>query len=89
MNNGKDSNVMGREIPRNEIRMVIDQRTETGMQTNETGKNNGKVNGRTTIGENDLTTGEQGNKESLWAYGQGGVNNGEGPKMLEQSKKGT
>ena len=28
--------VMGREIPRNEIRMVIDQRTETGMQTNET-----------------------------------------------------
>ena len=30
--------VMGREIPRNEIRMVIDQRTETGMQTNETGQ---------------------------------------------------
>ena len=28
--------VMGREIPRNEIRMVIDQRTETGMQTSET-----------------------------------------------------
>ena len=39
--------VMGREIPRNEIKMVIDQRTETGMQTNET-----------TIGENELTTGE-------------------------------
>ena len=30
--------VMGREIPRNEIRMVINQRTETGIQTSETGQ---------------------------------------------------
>ena len=30
-------------------------------------ENNGKVNGGTTIGENDLTIGEEGNKESLWA----------------------
>ena len=29
--------VMGREIPRNEIRMIINQRTETGIQTSETG----------------------------------------------------
>ena len=53
--------VMGREILRNEIRMVIDQRTETGIQTSETGQRVGeqwKVNGGTTIGENDLTTGE-------------------------------
>ena len=28
--------VMGRQIPRNEIRMVIDQKTETGMQASET-----------------------------------------------------
>ena len=34
--------VMGREIPRNEIRMVIDQRTETGMQTSETGQRVGE-----------------------------------------------
>ena len=34
--------VMGREIPRNEIRMVIDQKTETGMQTSETGKRVGE-----------------------------------------------
>ena len=34
--------VMGREIPRSEIRMVIDQRTETGMQTNETGQRVGE-----------------------------------------------
>ena len=29
-------------------------------------ENSGKVNGETSIGENDLTTGEQGNKKSLW-----------------------
>ena len=34
--------VMGREISRNEIRMVIDQRTETGVQTNETGQRVGE-----------------------------------------------
>ena len=32
----------GREIPRNEIGMVIDQRTETGMQTSETGQRVGE-----------------------------------------------
>ena len=34
--------VMGREIPRNEIRMVTDQRTERGMQTSETGQRVGE-----------------------------------------------
>ena len=34
--------VMGREIPRNEIRMVINQRTETGIQTSETGQREGE-----------------------------------------------
>ena len=34
--------VMGREIPRNEIRMVINQRTETGIQTSETGQRVGE-----------------------------------------------
>ena len=34
--------VMGREIPRNEIRMVIDQRTETGIQTSKTGQRVGE-----------------------------------------------
>ena len=28
---------MGREIPRNEVKMIISQRTETGIQTSETG----------------------------------------------------
>ena len=34
--------VMGREFPRNEIRMVINQRTETGIQTIETGQRMGE-----------------------------------------------
>ena len=34
--------VMGREIPCNEIRMVINQRTETGIQTSETGQRVGE-----------------------------------------------
>ena len=34
--------VMGREFPRNEIRMVINQRTETGIQTSETGQTVGE-----------------------------------------------
>ena len=34
--------VVGREIPRNEIRMVINQRTEAGIQTSETGQRVGE-----------------------------------------------
>ena len=49
--------VMGREIPRNEIRMVINQRTETGIQTSETGQR---------VGE-QWESQWRINKESLWA----------------------
>ena len=38
--------VMGREIPRNGIRMVINQRTETGIQTSETGQRVGRTVGK-------------------------------------------
>ena len=38
--------IMGREVPRNEIRMVIDQRTETGMQTSETGAKSRRTMGK-------------------------------------------
>ena len=34
--------VMGREFPRNEIKMIINQRTETEMQTSETGQRMGE-----------------------------------------------
>ena len=40
---------MGSEFPRNEVKMIISQRTETGIQTSD---------GGTPIGENDLTIGE-------------------------------
>ena len=53
--------VMGSEFPRNEVKMIIDQRTETGIQTSERDtrwENNGKVTGETPIGGNDLTIGE-------------------------------
>ena len=45
---------MGSESPRNEVKMIISQRTETGIQTSETGHkmgDNGKVTGGTPIGE--------------------------------------
>ena len=35
-------NVMGIEFPRNEVKMIIDQRTETGIQTSETGHKMGE-----------------------------------------------
>ena len=82
--------VMGREIPHNEIRMVINERTETGMHTSETGKRVGEQWESQWKNNNwGKRFDYRGNKESLWAYGKGGVNNGAGPKMSEQSKKGT
>ena len=56
--------VMGREIPRNEIRMVIDQKTETGMQTSETGQRVGEQ------WESQWKTNNWGKRFDYWEVGK-------------------
>ena len=50
---------MGSEFPRNEVKMIISQRTETGIQTSETGHEMGEQ------WENHWRNTNWGNKESL------------------------